>query len=266
MPIALLTVVLRAATTCRCVCSNAFWASSTRWKSDRPSLYPMLARVKRTLGGRFGRVENPLLLAAAQVRDHIVLYLPHRAEDGVLVVHQELLEPGILDPDVVGDATVIEHVPAEVRPAEEGHRVGTEELADPAVAGPRRVGLVRGHDAEEAGQPEAGIQISFGYAHRRALCRRREFGLANIGTTPQQVGGSARGHGPRRCGNHARLGTENLLDPPGGRPSSVLSALRACCRPVSNGGIDAWVPSSCVRACSTSSSPTSPPRNRASVI
>ena len=80
-------------------------------KSSVPSRYCRIARSRERLAAvaLLAQKSGPLL--GLQKSDQIVLHFLLGCENSVLISDEQLLEPGILHPDIVRDLAIIEDVP-----------------------------------------------------------------------------------------------------------------------------------------------------------
>ena len=190
-----------------------------------------------------------------------VLDLLRRLEHGVAVVDEQLLEPRVLDAHAVREAAVVEERP--VDPGADGieEAAGGEEVVAAPVAGAR----LRARSCPK--QREARIELGLGDADARAL---RGGAAARRCGCPDAAAASrpARRRPPSRAPSGSPAGPPAApRRSPVGCPSSVLSALRACCSPVcSCGDRGPRALEQRRRPASTSSSEVAPLRKRDSAI
>ncbi|MNH28982.1 hypothetical protein D3C79_891870 [compost metagenome] len=78
----------------------------------------------RALGGNRRLAEDTVALQGFEQAGRGIVSLTRCLANAVLVDHDQLLQAGILDAHVVGDSTMIEHVPAQARPADQVQGIG----------------------------------------------------------------------------------------------------------------------------------------------
>ena len=104
-------------------------------ETDRPLLVLDGCDFNRALGCCRGVTVGVELLVRFQVGDDRVLDIPLGDQQGVLVVDQQLLEAGVLQPDVALQAAVVEQVPPELAEQAKGIAVALEQVTSAQCAG-----------------------------------------------------------------------------------------------------------------------------------
>ena len=143
-------------------------------------------KIERTLGCRraLGQELGPFL--SPQKSYQSVLHFLLGLEDGVLIGDQQLLEPGILHPDVVRDPAIIERYSTgrKARPGRCGSSTGTcrSSLNFPTS-------LER--NPKCPAERESGIEIRLGHTDLGALSRCLVLGAPNIRPPAKEIGRDA---------------------------------------------------------------------------
>src|SRR5262249_47540892 len=141
---------------------------------------PFAILVKADLYGSAGRAgagfQVASLLLRLEVADDPILGFPTRLQHGVLVGVGQPLEAGVLDPDIVENATVVQDVPAEG---------GAEDPKQ--AAGPEQVVEMLGGKADRPNESKSWVEVGFRDADAGALGRDLALGPADIGPPTQEV-------------------------------------------------------------------------------
>ena len=147
---------------------------------DNSSLVLGLHQHHGILGLLHGDLQALRLELVLEERHQGVFDLLASLQDSLLILKNLLLEAGILLPDIVEDAAIVQDPPGERRQNQAGKTLLGKQAAD-----------IAGGVAEETRHPDLRVEVGFRHADPGTLGRRVAQCPAHVGPALEQLGGNA---------------------------------------------------------------------------
>ena len=139
-------------------------------------------QVQRAFGRAFGLAQDAFALQSMGQAVGGIIRFASRLAHLVTVGLDQLLQARILDPHVVADTAMVEHVPAQTGSADQ-------------IKTARRTAQGIGRPDNAAQQRQRRIEIAFGHANQCGLRGDIQFGGAHVRAAQQQIGRHVLQHG-----------------------------------------------------------------------